>query len=97
MLIATCVLFYFIPTGFFPSEDTGQIRATTEAAQASILTAGYRLFNTYSWAGPLCWFDYEDKGTNAKDQEDWFGLRRANGTPKPAYTALAALGHTAVA
>jgi len=27
------VLFYFIPTGFFPSEDTGQIRATTEAAQ----------------------------------------------------------------
>jgi len=33
VLIATCVLFYVIPTGFFPSEDTGQIRATTEAAQ----------------------------------------------------------------
>jgi len=33
VLIATGVLFYLIPTGFFPSEDTGQIRATTEAAQ----------------------------------------------------------------
>jgi HAE1 family hydrophobic/amphiphilic exporter-1 len=33
VLIATCVLFYIIPTGFFPSEDTGQIRASTEAAQ----------------------------------------------------------------
>jgi hydrophobic/amphiphilic exporter-1 (mainly G- bacteria), HAE1 family len=33
VLIATGFLFYKIPTGFFPSEDTGQIRATTEAAQ----------------------------------------------------------------
>jgi HAE1 family hydrophobic/amphiphilic exporter-1 len=30
---ATIVLARIIPTGFFPSEDTGQIRATTEAAQ----------------------------------------------------------------
>ncbi len=33
VLVATCILFYVIPKGFFPSEDTGQIRATTEAAQ----------------------------------------------------------------
>ncbi len=33
VLIATGFLFYKIPTGFFPSEDTGQIRASTEAAQ----------------------------------------------------------------
>jgi hydrophobic/amphiphilic exporter-1 (mainly G- bacteria), HAE1 family len=31
--VATGVLAYKIPTGFFPSEDTGQIRASTEAAQ----------------------------------------------------------------
>jgi hypothetical protein len=80
-----------------PTNGPRATHITTEAAQANILTAGYRLFNTYSWAGPLCWFDYEDKGTNANNQEDWFGLRRANGTPKPAYTALASLGHTAVA
>ena len=33
VLIATGVLFYVIPKGFFPTEDTGQIRATTEGAQ----------------------------------------------------------------
>ena len=33
VLVATGFLFYRIPKGFFPSEDTGQIRATTEAAQ----------------------------------------------------------------
>jgi HAE1 family hydrophobic/amphiphilic exporter-1 len=33
VLMATGVLFYVIPKGFFPTEDTGQIRATTEAAQ----------------------------------------------------------------
>jgi hydrophobic/amphiphilic exporter-1 (mainly G- bacteria), HAE1 family len=33
VLIATIVLARIIPTGFFPSEDTSQIRATTEAAQ----------------------------------------------------------------
>jgi hypothetical protein len=80
-----------------PTNGSRAAHITTEAAQANILTTGYRLFNSYSWAGPMCWFDYEDKGTNAKDQHDWFGLRRANGTAKPAYTALASLGRTAVA
>jgi hydrophobic/amphiphilic exporter-1 (mainly G- bacteria), HAE1 family len=31
--VATAVLFELIPKGFFPDEDTGQIRAITEAAQ----------------------------------------------------------------
>jgi len=33
VLIATLFLFYVMPIGFIPSEDTGQISATTEAAQ----------------------------------------------------------------
>jgi hydrophobic/amphiphilic exporter-1 (mainly G- bacteria), HAE1 family len=33
VLIATIFLFDVIPKGFFPDEDTGQINATTEAAQ----------------------------------------------------------------
>jgi HAE1 family hydrophobic/amphiphilic exporter-1 len=33
VFMATLFLFYFIPKGFFPDEDTGQIFAITEAAQ----------------------------------------------------------------
>jgi HAE1 family hydrophobic/amphiphilic exporter-1 len=33
VLIATLFLFYVIPKGFFPDEDTGQISAITEASQ----------------------------------------------------------------
>jgi HAE1 family hydrophobic/amphiphilic exporter-1 len=33
ILVATAVLFYFIPKGLFPSDDTGQLLGTTEAAQ----------------------------------------------------------------
>ena len=33
IFVATLVLFYVIPKGFFPDEDTGQIFAITEASQ----------------------------------------------------------------
>jgi HAE1 family hydrophobic/amphiphilic exporter-1 len=33
IFIATMILFYVIPKGFFPDEDTGQISAITEASQ----------------------------------------------------------------
>jgi HAE1 family hydrophobic/amphiphilic exporter-1 len=33
IFIATAILFYVIPKGFFPDEDTGRIAITTEAAQ----------------------------------------------------------------
>jgi HAE1 family hydrophobic/amphiphilic exporter-1 len=33
ILAATLVLFYFIPKGFFPDEDTGQISVITEASE----------------------------------------------------------------
>jgi hydrophobic/amphiphilic exporter-1 (mainly G- bacteria), HAE1 family len=33
VFFATIYLFYIVPKGFFPDEDTGQINATTEAAQ----------------------------------------------------------------
>ena len=35
ILIATGVLFKLVPTGFIPTQDTGQISATTEAAQGT--------------------------------------------------------------
>jgi HAE1 family hydrophobic/amphiphilic exporter-1 len=33
VLVATGILFYVIPKGFFPDEDTGRLSATTEGAQ----------------------------------------------------------------
>jgi HAE1 family hydrophobic/amphiphilic exporter-1 len=33
ILVATVILFYYIPKGLFPSDDTGQLLVTTEAAQ----------------------------------------------------------------
>jgi HAE1 family hydrophobic/amphiphilic exporter-1 len=35
VLVATGVLFKLVPTGFIPTQDTGQINATTEAAQGT--------------------------------------------------------------
>ena len=35
VLIATGILFVLVPTGFIPPQDTGQISATTEAAQGT--------------------------------------------------------------
>ncbi|HEY5085813.1 MAG TPA: efflux RND transporter permease subunit, partial [Gemmatimonadaceae bacterium] len=35
VLLATGVLFKLVPTGFIPTQDTGQISATTEAAQGT--------------------------------------------------------------
>lgn len=32
----------------------------TEASQAQLLTDSYQVFSTYSWAGPLSWFEYRD-------------------------------------
>lgn len=79
-----------------PTHGASTQHYPSEASQSSILTTAYRLLDSYSWAGPLCWFDYQDKGVNPNDQGDWFGLRRPDDTPKPALFALAALGRTAV-
>ena len=87
---------YGAPTnGAIASHFTSTVPAQRQQTQASILTNGYRLFDSYSWAGPMCWFDYQDKGTDPRNQDDWFGLRAHNGAPKPAYNAYAALGRNA--
>jgi HAE1 family hydrophobic/amphiphilic exporter-1 len=38
ILVGTVVLFKLVPTGFIPTQDTGQIVATTEAAQGTSFT-----------------------------------------------------------
>lgn len=87
---------YGAPTnGPIASHFSSPFVSGRQQTQASILTNGYRVFDSYSWAGPMCWFDYQDKGTDPRNQENWFGLRAHNGAPKPAYAAYAALGRTA--
>lgn len=57
----------------------------TEAVQAEMLKVAYQFHSGYSWAGPLFWYTYQDSGTDLKNEEDWYGLIRADGTHKPAY------------
>ncbi len=58
--------------------------AVTEAQQAQMVTDAYRLWSTYSWSGPLCWFDYRDKGNDTSNKKDFFGLVNSDGDPKAA-------------
>ena len=43
----------------------------------------FEALGDWSWAGPLLWYSYRDRGTDAGDREDWFGLRRDDGSAKP--------------
>jgi hypothetical protein len=56
----------------------------TEARQAAILDQGISLWQSLSWAGPMFVYRYQDTGTDQSDREQFFGLVRADGTPKPA-------------
>lgn len=67
----------------------------TEDEQAALVTDAYTLFGSYSWAGPLFWFTYQDKGSDPDVQDDWFGLVRFDGSPKPSYGIYKSMVETA--
>jgi len=56
-----------------------------EALQAKILTDALALYKSYSWAGPFFVYSLQDAGTSQSTNENFFGLRRYDGTLKPAY------------
>jgi hypothetical protein len=60
-----------------------------EALQAIMAQQAVSLSRGYSWAGPLLWYGYKDLGTNQSDNENFFGLVRADGSHKAAYSAFA--------
>lgn len=68
----------------FGAPTAGGSNAVTEAQQAQILQEAHDLAKTYTWAGPILWYSYIDRGANANNTEDWFGLLRPNGSRKPA-------------
>lgn len=61
-------------------------RSVTESQQAVNLTTAYSLIKGYGWAGPLFWFNDENMGSSSA-ADDNFGLRRFDGSMKPAYFA----------
>jgi hypothetical protein len=64
-----------------------------EQFQADTAADAIHLARSTSWMGPLFWYSYQDQGTAKDDNENFFGLLRANGTHKPAYdTFLHELG-----
>ncbi|HEU4966144.1 MAG TPA: cellulase family glycosylhydrolase [Candidatus Saccharimonadales bacterium] len=60
-----------------------------EARQATLLSDALRLYRTYSWAGPMFYYSYQDAGTDPSTNENFFGLVSADGTKKAAYSVYA--------
>lgn len=76
----------------------GGYRVLTENEQALLLVAGYARNSQYDWAGPLCWFTYQDEGVNpvTDPSGDWMGLVRKDFSRKPSFVAYQNLTRLAV-
>lgn len=66
-----------------PTQGSGS--AMTQAEQAQMIEEAYYLSQEYSWAGPILYYSYQDRGGSASDTENWFGLVDPYGNPKQAY------------
>lgn len=62
----------------------------TPALQASMASVAVSLVRTYPWVGAFIWYSYQDPGTSSSDNENFYGLVRADGSFKPAYYAYQA-------
>ena len=76
---------------------TGEDNCLTEAQQAVMVSTAYTQWRTYTWAGPLFWYAYQDLNTGTNNIENNFGLVRSDGTQKPAYTAYVTAATAAMA
>lgn len=59
-----------------------------EALQARMATDSIALAKNAKFIGALFWYSYRDLGTDPSTIENFFGLRRNDGTIKPAWSAL---------
>lgn len=57
----------------------------SEETQADILAQAVTIFHGYDWSGPFMWYELKDSGTATTTSEFFYGLKRADGTTKPAY------------
>jgi hypothetical protein len=58
-----------------------------EELQAQMLTEATAQYKTAPWLGGFFWYSYQDLGTSANTNENFFGLLRHDGSYKPAYYA----------
>jgi hypothetical protein len=56
--------------------------------QARIIERAYRLWAGYPWAGPLFTYQGRDLGYQGNTNENFFGLLKFDGSPKPAFSAF---------
>ena len=61
------------------ADEAFQAELATDSVQAALDTTG---------VGALFWYTDRDLGTDPSTIENFFGLRRVDGTPKPAFYAL---------
>ncbi len=64
--------------------------SVSETDQAEWVRQYYNTWNSWSFTGPLLWFEARDKG-RGNNLEDSFGLVRSDRTPKPALAAFESL------
>lgn len=61
-----------------------------EALQAIMAKSFVTSLSAMPWIPVGFWYSYKDIGTAASDTENFYGLRRADNSPKPSYEALKA-------
>jgi polysaccharide biosynthesis protein PslG len=59
-----------------------------EALQAQMVNDSVRLARSSSYIGALYWYSYQDLGTDNSTSENYFGLRRFDGSAKPAWQSF---------
>jgi hypothetical protein len=59
-----------------------------EALQAQMANDSIHLARTSNFVAAIYWYSYKDLGTSTSTVENFFGLRRADGSAKPAWQTL---------
>ena len=65
---------------------TSGTNSVSESTQASMLQQAVDLAKGTTWAGPIFYYSYQDRGGSTGNAENWFGMKRPDGTNKPAWT-----------
>jgi polysaccharide biosynthesis protein PslG len=78
---------YGAPTGGINSWGT----TVSEQRQAEMIAQSLTLAASYSWSGPVFWYNTKDFcAAGSADSECYYGMMRSNGSPKPAFNAFKA-------
>ena len=76
---------YGAPTGGGAADDSDHV---SEARQAEIAADAVRTAAADTGIAALIWYSYKDTGGDPSDVQSYYGLRRADGSKKPAYDAF---------